>query len=107
MLLIELPELGRLTVKQVANLVGVAPKTFQSGKITEKGHISGGRFFVRKALYMAALTAVKHNEKMKLFYQHLRTNGKSAKMALVAVVRKIIVCLNAMIKNNKEFTLDF
>ena len=79
MLLIELPEFTRLTGKQVANLVGVAPKTFQSGKMTGKGHISGGRFFVRKALYMAALAAAKHNEKMKLFYQRLRTNGKSAK----------------------------
>jgi len=51
-LLIELPELGRLGHKQIANLVGVAPKTFQSGKIIGKGHINGGRFFVRKALYM-------------------------------------------------------
>jgi len=106
-LLIELPELGKLTHKQIANLVGVAPRTFQSGKMIGKGHINGGRFFVRKALYMSALVAVRYNEKMKLIYDRLIAAGKSAKIALVAVMRKIIICLNAMLKNNKEFTLDF
>lgn len=106
-LLIELPELGKLSHKQIANLVGVAPKTFQSGKIIGKGHINGGRFFVRKALYMAALVAVRYNEKMKLTYNNLISVGKPAKVALVAVIRKIIICLNAMIKNNTKFVLDF
>jgi transposase len=71
-LLIELPELGKLTGKEIANLVEVAPKTNQSGKKAGKAHITGGRFFVRKALFMAALTAAKYNDKMKLFYQRLR-----------------------------------
>lgn len=106
-LLIELPELGKFNHKQIANLVGVAPRTFQSGKMTGKAHINGGIFFVRKALYMVALVAVRYNEKIKLVYNHLIATGKSAKVALVAVMRKIIICLNAMLKNNKEFTLDF
>lgn len=103
-LLIELPELGKLRHKQIANLVGVAPKTFQSGKKTGKCHINGGRFFVRKALYMSALSATRHNEKMKLVYEHMIASGKSAKVALVAVMRKIIVCLNAMLKNNEIYS---
>lgn len=58
-----------------------------------KGHINGGRFFVRKALYMTALVAARHNEKMTTFYRRLLAAGKPAKVALVAVMRKIIVCL--------------
>lgn len=69
-----------------------------------KSHINGGRFFVRKALYMAALVAARYNEKMKLFYNRLITAGKPAKIALVAVMRKIIVCLNAMLKNNEIYS---
>lgn len=106
-LLIELPELGTLNHKQIANLIGVAPKTFQSSKMVGKGHINGWQFFVRKALYMAALVAARYNKKMKSIYNRLMSVGKSAKVALVAVMRKIIICLNAMIKNNKKFVLDF
>ena len=109
-LITELPELGTLNKREVANLVGVAPKTYESGTKKIAGHIMGGRFYARKALYMAALVASKHNEKMKIFYDRLLAAGKAKKVALVAVMRKIIIYLNGMIKCNKiysEFILDF
>lgn len=102
-LLAQLPELGNIGKKQIASLVGVAPKTYESGTQYGKGHIYGGRFHVRKALYMAALVATQHNSKMKTFYERLLAAGKAKKVALVAVMRKIIVCLNAMIKNNERY----
>nr|WP_264374373.1 transposase [Wolbachia endosymbiont (group A) of Platycheirus albimanus] len=104
-LLTEVPELGRLENREIACLVGVAPKTSESGRKVGKAQIKGGRFYARKALYMSALVAMRHNRKMKAFYQRLVDSGKAAKVALVAVMRKIIVCLNAMIKNN-NFYLD-
>lgn len=104
-LLIEVPELGRLDNKEIACLVGVAPKTSESGRKVSKAQIIGGRFYARKALYMSAVVAMRHNKKMKVFYQRLVDFGKAAKVALVAVMRKIIICLNAMIKNN-NFYLD-
>lgn len=109
-LISELPELGTLNKREVANLAGVAPKTYESGTKKTAGHIMGGRFYARKALYMAALVASKHNEKMKNFYDRLITAGKAKKVALVAVMRKIIIYLNGMLKCNKiysEFILDF
>lgn len=99
-LLAELPELGRLNKKEIASLVGVAPKLKHSGTNNPNGHIFGGRFYVRKALYMAALVAIRYNERMKNFYQRLIAAGKAKKIALTAVMRKIIVCLNTMLKNN-------
>ena len=104
-LIAELPELGTLSNKKVASLVGIAPKTNESGKKVGKGHIAGGRFFVRKALYMAALVAAYSNNKMKKFYQELLNKGKAKKVALTAVMRKIIVCLNSMVKNNKLYEI--
>ena len=102
-LLIALPELGQINNKKIASLVGLAPKTNQSGKKINKAHISGGRFFVRKALYMAALVAARYNKDIKDFYDRLIANGKSPKVALTAVMRKIIITLNSMIKNNTFF----
>lgn len=104
-LLIELPELGKLSHREISSLVGVVPKTHESGTKKLNGHISGGRFYVRKALYMAALVACRCDEKMKMFYNRLITVGKAKKVALVAVMRKIIVCLNAMVKNNKSYAI--
>lgn len=103
-LLISLPELGKLNSKEIASLVGLAPKTNESGKKVFKAHISGGRFAVRHALYMSALVATRYNESMRAFYERLLLAGKPPKVALVAVMRKIIVCLNAMLKNNSFFT---
>ena len=65
-----------------------------------KQAISGGRFAVRKKLYMAALVSIRYNDAMRMFYERLRNNGKQAKVALVAVMHKIIVILNSMVKNN-------
>lgn len=103
-LIAELPELGSLNNKEIANLVGVAPKTSESGRKINKSHISGGRFYVRKALYMGALVAFRSNHKMKEFYARLIEKSKSPKVALVAIMRKIIICLNAMVRDNKEYS---
>lgn len=103
-LLIQLPELGKLSNKEIASLVGLAPKTNESGKKVFKAHISGGRFVVRHALYMAALVAARYNQHIRVFYDRLLLAGKAPKVALVAVMRKIIICLNSMLKNNQLFT---
>jgi transposase len=102
-LIAELPELGTLNSKEIASLVGVAPKTTESGKKTCKAHINGGRFFVRKLLYMSALVAANYNDKMSQMYRALLEQGKPAKIALTAIMRKIIVCLNSMLKNKKFY----
>lgn len=104
-LLTEVSELGKLENREIACLVGAAPKTSESGRKVSKAQIKRGRFYGRKALYMSALVAMRHNRRMKVLYQRLVDSGKAAKVALVAVMRKIIVCLNAMIKNN-NFYLD-
>ena len=98
-----LPELGNLNRRQIAALVGVAPKNYDSGKRRGKRHISGGRFCVRKLLYMAALASIRHNAKLKRFYDDLKARGKESKVALVAVMRKIIITLNAMLRDSKNW----
>lgn len=100
----ELPELGQFTDKEIASLVGVAPKTCESGVKKWGGHIRGGKFYVRKALYMAALVACRYDARMKDLYQRLIAAGKPKKVAVVAVMRKIIISLNAMIKNNMTYS---
>jgi transposase len=99
-LVIELPELGDLSSKQLAALVGVAPLNRDSGSHRGKRSICGGRSVVRAALYMAAMTAVRHNPVIRTFYQRLREAGKAPKVALVAVMRKILTILNAMLKSS-------
>lgn len=106
MIIAELPELGSLNRKQIASLAGLAPKTHESGKKVKLAHIQGGRFFARKPLYMCALVAARHCSKMKTIYVNLIARGKPKKVALVAVMRKMLVWLNAMLKNNTEFTLN-
>jgi transposase len=101
--LAELPELGTLSEKQIARLVGVAPINHDSGKHTGKRIIAGGRTSVRCGLYMAALVAIRHNPVIETFYQRLITNGKLKKVALVACMRKLLVILNAMIRDNKTW----
>ncbi len=103
-LIAELPELGILNRKEIANLVGVAPKTSESGRKVNKSHIFGGRFYVRKALYMGALVAFRSNPKMKEFYAKLMSKSKPPKVALVAIMRKIITCLNAMVRDDREYS---
>ena len=98
-LLAEMPELGTLNRRQVASLAGLAPHPRQSGQWIGKSSIGGGRPQVRRALYMAALCASRLHPSLSAFYKHLRANGKPAKVALTAVMRKLLVLLNFALKN--------
>ena len=95
-----LPELGHMSRKQIAALVGVAPYDFDSGKL--KGHrcIYGGRIPVRNVLYMAALSACRYNPVLKIFHNRLAAANKKPKVVIVAVMRKMITTLNAMVRDN-------
>jgi len=95
-----LPELGTLSGRKISALIGVAPFNRDSGKYRGRRSCWGGRARVRAALYMAALTAIRHNPVIRVFYQRLREAGKPFKVAIVACMRKILVTLNAMLKNN-------
>jgi transposase len=101
--LAELPELGKLTDKQIARLVGVAPINHDSGKHKGKRMIQGGRTSVRCGLYMATLVATRHNPVIRDFYQRLLEKGKLKKVALVACMRKLLVILNAMLRDNRTW----
>jgi len=102
-LVANLPELGCLNRAQIASLVGVAPKNKDSGKRQGKRYIQGGRFHVRKNLYIAALSAVKHNRVLKAYYEAMVERGKLKQVALVAVIRKMIITLNAMLRDQKDW----
>jgi transposase len=95
-----LPELGTISRKQVAALVGVAPYAFESGKFKGRRCIWGGRAPVREALYMAAMSAGNWNPVLKAFRKRLKGAGKMAKVVIVAVMRKMITMLNAMIRDD-------
>ena len=97
--LAELPELGTLNRRQAAALAGLAPHPRESGQWHGRRSIGGGRAPVRRALYMAALVAAHSNRQLKEFYQRLRAAGKPAKVALTAVMRKLIVLMNQVLKN--------
>lgn len=98
-LLAELPELGHLNRQQIAALVGVAPLNRDSGQRRGKRHVAGGRAAVRRVLYMAALTAIRCNPVIGQFYLRLLAAGKDKKVALTACMRKLIVILNAMVRD--------
>jgi transposase len=98
-LLSHLPELGRVSRKEIAALAGVAPFNRDSGRWRGKRTTWGGRASVRSALYMAALVASKHNPVIRAFYERLIDAGKPKKVALTACMRKLLVILNAMLKN--------
>lgn len=102
-LIAELPELGQLDRRTIAALVGVAPLNRDSGRFRGKRMIWGGRASVRQTLYMAALVASRYNAPLRTFYQRLQAAGKPKKLALVAVMRKLLTVLNAMVKHNKEW----
>ena len=95
-----LPELGSLSRKQIAALVGVAPYTFESGKLKGKRCIWGGRAPVRTVLYMAAMSACNYNPILKAFHHRLAATGKLPKVVIVAVMRKMITMLNAMVRDD-------
>ena len=102
-LLAELPELGRLSNKQIAALVGVAPLNRDSGTMRGKRIVWGGRASVRTALYMAALAASRCNPIIRTYYRRLVDGGKAKKVALVACMRKILVTLNAMVRDRTHW----
>lgn len=102
-LLSDLPELGTLSGKQIAALAGVAPYNCDSGTLRGKRMIWGGRASVRNGLYMATLVATKHNSKIRAFYQRLCAAGKLKQVALIACMRKLLIIMNAMIKNNQSW----
>ncbi|QBG91859.1 IS110 family transposase [Xanthomonas oryzae] len=102
-LIAELPELGRLNRRQIAALVGIAPMANDSGSSKGRRRIRGGRFDVRRVLYMAALTASRRNPVVKAFYERLITADKLPKVALVACMRKLLTTLNAMVRTNKPW----
>jgi transposase len=102
-LLAELPELGHLTRRQIAALVGVAPLARDSGLMRGRRTIWGGRPSVRHVLYMATLAAVRVAGQMRLTYQRLRAAGKAAKVALVACMRKLITLLNAILRDRTPY----
>lgn len=98
-----LPELGRLGRKQIAALAGLAPFTRQSGQWRGRSFISGGRSSVRTALFMGAMVAKKHNPILKAFFDHLTATGKPKMVALIAVARKLLVILNAILRDNRPW----
>ena len=102
-LLTELPELGRRDRKTIASLVGLAPHVTQSGNAPPRAAIAGGRPCVRAALYMSALVAVRHDPVHKAAYRALRAQGKPAKVALVAIARRILVTANAILKTKQPY----
>lgn len=102
-LIAELPELGSLDNKQIASLAGLAPYTRQSGQWKGKSMIGGGRKSVRSALFLAALVASRHNPVLKAFRERLVAAGKPKMVAVIAVARKLLTILNAILRDNKPW----
>jgi transposase len=102
-LIARLPELGRLSRREIAALAGVAPFDHQSGAWRGRSVIFGGRADVRAILYMATLTAVRCNPPLRVFYRRLRSAGKPAKVALTAAMRKLLIILNAILKTDSPW----
>jgi transposase len=103
-LVTHMPELGTVNRRQAAALAGLAPWARESGSGKGKRFIRGGRAAVRRALYLAALSAAKHNPRLKAFHARLLAAGKAKKQALVAVARKLLITVNAMLRNNSQWT---
>lgn len=102
-LIADLPELGRLSPKQIAALAGLAPYTRQSGKWRGKAFTSGGRPSVRGVLFLAAMAACRYNPVLKAFRKRLLDAGKPPKVAIIAMARKLLTILNAMIRENQPW----
>lgn len=98
-LLVAMPELGKLTRQEAASLAGLAPFNRDSGKFRGQRRIYGGRKDIRQAIYMAALVASRYNDVLRAFYQRLLAKGKPKKLALIAVMRKLLIHLNTLMKN--------
>ena len=104
-LLIDMPELGALENKQAAALMGVAPMTRQSGTRPARAAIKGGRYNLRHSIYMPALVACRYNPDFKALYERLVTAGKPPKVAIIAVLRKITILANVLLKKNTKWTI--
>ncbi|MGL5116590.1 MAG: IS110 family transposase [Beijerinckiaceae bacterium] len=102
-LLADLPELGTLDRRAIASLAGVAPHISQSGNHPGTNSISGGRPCVRAALYMAALSACRSDKGYKRQYLAMRANGKPAKVAIIAIARKLLIALSAIVRENRKW----
>ena len=105
-IIIQLPEIGKLSPKEVAALTGLAPFNNDSGKRSGKRFISGGRSSLRASLYMAVLSAKKCNPILKKFYDELVARGKLKKVAMVACMRKLIIIMNAMIRDDSQWSSE-
>lgn len=105
-LLAEMPELGRANRHQVAALAGLAPFANDSGNASGRRSVRAGRPRLKRALYLASLSAVRHHPKLKPAYKELRAKGKPSKVALVAIARKLLVILNAMLKEHFQQLAD-
>ena len=99
----QLPEVGTLSGKKAVALVGVAPYNRDSGRFRGKRMIRGGRSHLRHMLYMAAVVAARFNPVIRTFYQRLLAAGKPKKLALTACMRKLVIIINSMVKNNKPW----
>jgi len=102
-LIAELPELGTLGGKQIGALVGLAPFTRQSGQWRGKSFIGGGRTSVRKVLFMGAMVGLRHNPVLKAFFERLIAAGKPKKVAIIAVARKLLTILNAILRDGRPW----
>lgn len=102
-LLAEMPELGTLTPRQIAALAGLAPLARDSGARTGRRRIGGGRKGLRDVLYMAGLSAARTDPSLRAFSDRLRANGKAPKQAIIAVTRKLLIILNAMVRENRPY----
>ena len=103
-MLIEMPELGTLQGKQAASLAGLAPVSRQSGQWQGRERIQGGRAFLRRAIYMPALVAVRFNRDLKKKYDHLIRAGKPPKVALTAIMRRLVVLANALLRDGRPWS---
>lgn len=103
-ILIEMPEIGTLSNKAVASLAGLEPMTRQSGKWQGKAFIQGGRKCLRDALYMPALVATRFNRQLAAKYQNLKAAGKPSKVAITAIMRKLIILANTLVKDQRMWS---
>jgi transposase len=101
--IVGLAEIGALSAKQAAMIVGLAPIAWDSGQSSGARRIRGGRAHVRRALYMAAVSAARCNPALKAFYDRLLANGKKPKAALVAVMRKLVILANTLVGENRTW----
>lgn len=99
------PELGHIDRRKIASLIGLAPIVKESGKMKGKRFISGGRYEARRCLYMPAWVATQYDPEIGTFYQRLIENGKPKKVAIAAVMRKLLVRLNALMRNHLSFSI--